>query len=122
MKLSEIKLNEGQVDIGTLMVVAGIAKAGLVDGTQAVTLAKCLMAIRAGYVGVTTNFAAYYNEFFPSKELLDSLKHLSKEETQQLALVVFNVLKYKDEQLASFVQTKEIEDVLYYATAASSNE
>lgn len=122
MKLSEIKLNEGQVDAAILITVASIITTGLTNGAQTVALAKCIMAIKAGYVGVATNFAAYYNEFFPSKDFLDSLKALSKGETQQLATSVYQILKAKDEQLASFIQTAEIADFIRFATASSSNE
>jgi hypothetical protein len=123
MKLSEIKLDEGLVDAAILMTIASIVENGISNGAQTVALARCFMAIQDGYIGMANNFAAYYNTFFPTKDMLDSIKALSKGEAQKFATMVYQVLHAKDEQVASYMQSMSaITDMMYYATAASANE
>lgn len=123
MKLRELKLSEGLVDATILSIITSIVNSGITNMAQTVAIAKCLMMIKDGQLAIALNFYGYYDVFFPDKALIDSLKALSKEETQQLATFVLSILEMKDVQLASLVQqTSSVSDFLYYATAASANE
>ena len=123
MKLHELKLDEGLVDADIFNTIRGILDTGITNGAQTVALAKCVMAIRDGKIGISDNFNGYYNLFFPNKEMIDSIKALSKENVQQLANFVLRILEAKDTQLASLVNpTANIHDFLFYATAAEAND
>jgi type VI protein secretion system component VasF len=123
MKLHEIKLGEGLVDTSVFNVVRQVCTDGITNGAQTVALAKCILAIQAGKVGIADNFNEYYNTFFPTKELINEVKTLSKENAQQLATFILRVLELKDTQLASLAtQTADIQSLLYYACAAEAND
>lgn len=122
MKLHELKLNEGLVDAAILITIRQVLGSGITNGVQITTLAKALMAIEKGYTFSASNFNAYFNEFFPAKDLLDSLKALSKENAQQLAAFVLNILEAKNVQLASYGSFRSIGEIIAYATKAEAND
>lgn len=122
MKLQELKINEGLVDVTILMTIRGIAANGISGSVDTTTLAKSLMAIFKGYTFSTSNFNAYFNEFFPAKVVTDELKSLSKESAQQLAMFVLSSLEMKNVQLASYGSFKSIGEIIAYATRAEAND
>lgn len=122
MKLHEIKVSEGLVDGAVLKTVSDMVQTGITNGAQTVILAKCILAIRDGYIGIANNFDAYLNSLSPDKELIDEIKALSKEDAYEVANVVFQILSTKNTQLAFFNGLNTIEDYLLYATQASANE
>jgi hypothetical protein len=123
MKLHEIKVSEGLVDGTILQTIASITETGLTNGAQTVTLAKCILAIRDGKIGIANNFDAYLNQMTPDNRLIGDLKALSQGDAQKVASVVFQVLSMKNTQVASFVSPlRTIEDFILYATQASANE
>jgi hypothetical protein len=122
MKLNELKINEGLVDATILMTLRGIAADGIKTAVHTTTLAKALMAVQKGYTFQASNFNAYFNEFFPPKVVIDSLKVLSKENAQQLAFFVLSVLEQKNVQLASLGSFKSIGEIIAYATRAEAND
>lgn len=122
MKLHEIKVSEGLVDGAVLKTVSDIVQTGITNGAQTVTLAKCILAIRGGRIGIANNFDSYLNSLSPNKELIDEIKALSKEDAHEVANVVFQILSTKNTQVASFNGLNTIEDYLLYATQASANE
>jgi len=122
MKLREIKLVEGQVDITTLMVIDAIAKNGITDGAQTLTLARAVMALEQGDIMCIRNFNAYYDQFFPKKDLIDSLKALSKGEAQKLGAYVLSMLKAKDTQLALVLPFDNYAQVLYNASQSEASD
>lgn len=122
MKLQELKINEGLVDVTILMTLRSIAANGISGSVDTTTLAKSLMAIFKGYTFSTSNFNAYFNEFFPVKAVTDELKSLSKESAQQLAMFVLSSLEMKNVQLASYGSFKSIGEIIAYATRAEAND
>lgn len=122
MKLHEIKVSEGLIDGAVLKTVSDIVQAGITNGAQTVTLAKCILAIRDGRIGIANNFDSYFNSLFPNKELIDEIKALSKEDAHKVAVIVFQILSTKNTQVASFNGLNTIEDYLLYVTQASANE
>ena len=123
MKLHEIKVSEGLVDPSILYTVAQIANSGITNGAQTVTLAKCIMAIRDGQIGIAVSVDGYLNTLFPEKALIDDIKALPKETAQRIAMVVCQILQAKNEQIARYVGPFiTLDDFLLYATEASANE
>jgi hypothetical protein len=122
MKLNELKLNEGLVDATILMTMRSVASKGLTDDSQVATLAKSLMAVIKGFTFNSTNFNAYFNEFFPTKVVTDELKSLSQEEVKQLASYALGFLEAKNVQLASYGSFKSIGEIIAYATRAEAND
>lgn len=122
MKLQDLKINEGLVDVTILMTLRQISVNGISSSVDVTTLAKSLMAIYKGYTFSTSNFNAYFNEFFPVKIVIDEVKSLSKESAQQLALFVLSTLETKNVQLASYDSFKSIGEIIAYATKAEAND
>lgn len=122
MKLQELKMIEGLVDATILMSLRSVAVNGITDGAQVTNLAKSLMAIFHGYTVNTTNFNAYFNEFFPTKSVTDELKSLSTQRARQLAVFALSTLEAKNTQLASLSSFKSIGEIIAYATRAEIND
>lgn len=122
MKLKELRINEGLVDISVLMALRQVATSGTLNGVSVTTISKALMAIEKGYTFSAINFNAYFNEFDPPKNVIDAVKGLSKENAQQLALFILQTLEAKNTQLASLGSFKSIGEILAYATRAEAND
>jgi len=122
MKLQELKLNEGLVDISILMTLRSVAMQGVSSNSDVFTMSKALMAVEKGYTFKASNFNAYYNEFSPPKIVIDAVKGLSSDAVKQLALFLLQTLEAKNTQLASLGSFKSIGEIIAYATRAEAND
>lgn len=122
MKLQELKLNEGLVDISILMTLRAVAARGVSNSADVTTMSKALMAIEKGYTFNAVNFNAYFNEFSPPKIVIDAVKGLSSDAAKQLALFLLQTLEAKNTQLASLGSFKSIGEIIAYATRAEAND
>jgi hypothetical protein len=122
MKLQELNLNEGQVDVNILMLIQQIVDSGITSTIHATTLAKSIMCIQQGYTFIASSFNAYFNEMFPTKELLDSLKALVKKDAQQIAASVLSVLTDRNILEVPPSYFTSVKDILVYATQSQAND
>jgi hypothetical protein len=122
MKLKELQINEGLVDPAILATLQAIDANGIGYTLHALILAKALMAIQQGYTFSVSNFNAYFNEFSPKLDVLDSVRALSKENAQQLAAFASNHLQAKNAQVASSGSFRSIGEIIAYATKAEAND
>jgi hypothetical protein len=122
MKLQELRINEGLVDISILMTIRSVAMKGTSSNADVLTMSKALMAIEKGYTFNAVNFNAYFNEFSPPKVVIDAVKGLSTDNAKQLALFLLQTLEAKNTQLASLGSFKSIGEIIAYATRAEAND
>lgn len=122
MKLSDLKLNEGQVDPTILGTIRSIMANGINDKFSAMVLAKALSAIQTGYTFSVPNFNGYYNECIPKADILDSLIALSTENAKLLACYALHQLQMRDTLVASFGSNRSIGEIIAYATKAEAND
>jgi hypothetical protein len=122
MKLREITLVEGLVDITTLMTIGEVVRSGITNNAQTLIIAKSILAIQKAQVAETNNFNSYFNEFSPSKDLLDSVKALSVQDNKKLAIFLLDILSNKSVQLMSLPSLNSVTDFLYCAAQAEAND
>jgi hypothetical protein len=122
MKLREITLVEGLVDITTLMTIGEVVRNGITNNAQTLIVAKSILAIQKSQAAETNNFNSYFNEFSPSKDLLDSVKALSIQDDKKLAIFLLNILSQKSVQLMSLPSLNSVTDFLYCAAQAEAND
>ncbi len=122
MKLHEIKLGEGLIDIMILSNVELVVANGITNNAQTVILAKCIMAIREGLIGSIVDLDGYFNTLFPEQALIDDVKALTKEQAQQVASVILEVLRTEDVKTGIVSTFGCVNDYVTYATRSGANE
>ncbi len=122
MKLHEIKLGEGLIEITTLSNIELVVANGITDNAQTVILARCIMAIREGNIGDIVDVNGYLNTLFPDQALINDVKALNKEQSQQVATVILNILRTEDVKTGIVSPFNTVGDYLAYATRSEASE